>query len=58
MMKKLVKVGYRVAPMYNDGVFGTIVEVVDECNVMVEWDVPSYGELKTKEQIKYLRKAS
>lgn len=58
MMKKLVKVGYRVAPMYNDVPFGTITEIVDELNVMVKWDDRSYGELKTKEQIKYLRKAS
>jgi hypothetical protein len=55
MMKKLAKVGYRVAPMYNDVPNGTIIEVNSEILVTVKWD---NIDQPTTEQIKYLRKAS
>ncbi len=60
MMKKLAKVGYRVAPMYNDEPNGTIVEVPEtrftweRVYVMVKWDNDS--NVAVQEQIKYLRK--
>jgi hypothetical protein len=65
MMKKLAKVGYRVAPMYNDEPNGTITEVVNDLFVMVKWDgedpdrkfgITLDTDWITKEQIKYLRK--
>jgi len=57
MMKKLAKVGYRVAPMYNDEPNGTIVEVINEAIVMVEWDFQKpHLPTVTREQVKYLRK--
>jgi hypothetical protein len=57
MMKKLAKVGYRVAPMYSDEPNGTIVEVINDEIVMVRWD---YGvdpkPYETREMVKFLRK--
>lgn len=57
-MRKLAKVGYRVAPMYNDEPNGTIIEVINEAYVMVKWDRAfSWKEFDhvTREQVKYLR---
>lgn len=60
MMRKLAKVGYRVAPMYTYFPNGTIVEVLrdgpmswDVYYVMVKWD--DDGRI-VREAVKYLRK--
>ena len=67
MMKKLATPGCRVAPMYCDGSNGTIIEVLDDLNVMVLWDVdkvpngqPAWLSVAQPfcEQIKYLRKGN
>jgi hypothetical protein len=60
MMAKLAKVGYRVAPMYQDGPNGSIVEVLDDLYVMVKWDVTDLHKVHQtqKEQIKFLRKGA
>lgn len=60
MMRKSVKVGVRVAPLYNDTPHGTISEILNEIYVMVEWDGnppwESGDTSPTREQIKFLRK--
>jgi hypothetical protein len=58
MMRKLAKVGYRVAHTYVDAEpNGTIVEVINDEIVMVRWDYGVDPEpYETREMVKYLRK--